>query len=123
MTHMNIASRTPEGSSSRCPLCDKATEVEFSSGTDDATCPHCGCLLWKSAEMLSRLEDYLNGLGVTPVTAESRLETVTEDSLDVVEMVMALEDEFDFVIPDEDYDQLRTVADVIRYIQRRRADG
>ena len=115
---MNVASRTPEGSSSRCPLCDKATEVEFSSGTDDATCPHCGCLLWKSAEMLSRLQDYLN-----PVTAETVLDAFVEDSLDVVELVMAFEDEFEFVIPDEDYDQLRTVADVIRYIQRRRADG
>ena len=39
------------------------------------------------------------------------------DSLDIVELVMALEDEFDIKIPDEDYDKIKTVGDVIDYIE------
>lgn len=39
------------------------------------------------------------------------------DSLDIVELVMALEDEFDINIPDEDASEIRTVQDVIDYIK------
>jgi len=42
------------------------------------------------------------------------------DSLDTVELVMELEEEFDITIPDEDAVNLRTVADAIRYIEKRR---
>ncbi len=40
------------------------------------------------------------------------------DSLDVVELVMALEDEFDIEIPDEDAENIRTVQDVFDYIDK-----
>ena len=39
------------------------------------------------------------------------------DSLDTVELVMALEEEFDAEIPDEQAEQIRTVADAIKYIK------
>ncbi|BAU27564.1 acyl carrier protein [Aneurinibacillus soli] len=39
------------------------------------------------------------------------------DSLDVVELVMELEDEFDLEISDEDAEKIATVGDVIKYIQ------
>jgi anti-anti-sigma regulatory factor len=39
-------SRTPEGSPNRCPLCDKRIVLEASFPPGDATCPHCGYLLW-----------------------------------------------------------------------------
>jgi acyl carrier protein len=39
------------------------------------------------------------------------------DSLDMVELVMALEDEFEVKIPDEDYDKIKTVGDAIHYIK------
>ncbi len=39
------------------------------------------------------------------------------DSLDVVELVMALEDEFELEIPEEDAEQIRTVGDAVRYLQ------
>ena len=39
------------------------------------------------------------------------------DSLDLFEMVMALEEEFDMEIPSEDLEQLETVQDVITYIE------
>lgn len=40
------------------------------------------------------------------------------DSLDVVELVMALEEEFDIEIPDEDAENIRTVKDIFDYIDR-----
>ena len=39
------------------------------------------------------------------------------DSLDTVELVMALEEEFDIEIPDEDAEKIVTVGDVIKYIE------
>lgn len=39
------------------------------------------------------------------------------DSLDIVELVMALEDEFDLEIPDEEAEKISTVADVVEYIK------
>lgn len=43
------------------------------------------------------------------------------DSLDVVELVMALEEEFGIEIPDEDVTQLKTVNEVVRYIDEKKA--
>ena len=39
------------------------------------------------------------------------------DSLDVVDMLMSLEDEFDVEIPDEVIDRIRTVGEVVTYIE------
>ncbi len=39
------------------------------------------------------------------------------DSLDVVELVMAFEDEFDIEIPEEEAETIRTVGDTVRYIE------
>lgn len=41
------------------------------------------------------------------------------DSLDIVDMVMRLEEEFGISIPDEDLDKIRTVKDAIEYIKRK----
>lgn len=50
-------------------------------------------------------------------TGSSFVDDLKADSLDIVELVMALEDEFDIKIPDEDYDKIKTVGDVISYIE------
>ena len=42
---------------------------------------------------------------------------LSADSLDVVELVMALEDEFDIEIPEEDAEKIRTVGDAVRYLE------
>jgi len=55
---------------------------------------------------------------------ESTLETTTRldedlgaDSLDVVDLLMSLEDEFDVEIQDEDIEKIRTVGDLVSYIE------
>jgi acyl carrier protein len=44
------------------------------------------------------------------------------DSLDIVELIMALEEEFDMEIPDEDAEKISTVGDVVEYIKARVED-
>jgi len=41
------------------------------------------------------------------------------DSLDIVELIMALEEEFGLEIPDEDAEKINTVADVVEYIREK----
>ncbi len=45
------------------------------------------------------------------------------DSLDTVELVMELEDEFDLTIPDEEAEKLRTVGEAIDYIRKHLEGG
>lgn len=59
-------------------------------------------------------------LGVSPeeVTTESSFtEDLGADSLDTVELVMALEEEFEVEIPDEDAEKLTTVRAVLDYVK------
>ena len=39
------------------------------------------------------------------------------DSLDAVEIIMAIEDEFDIEIPDEDAEKFQTVEDLVKYVE------
>ncbi len=55
---------------------------------------------------------------VKPLTPEAKfIEDLGADSLDIVELVMALEEEFGVDIPDEDADKLKTVGDAMKYLQ------
>ena len=51
----------------------------------------------------------------------SFIEDLGADSLDTVELVMALEEEFGIEIPDEDAEKMVTVGDAIRYIEQKAA--
>jgi len=52
------------------------------------------------------------------VTMEaSILEDLGADSLDIVDLVMTLEDEFDMEIPDEEIETIKTVGDIVRFIE------
>jgi acyl carrier protein len=54
---------------------------------------------------------------VTP--SASFVDDLGADSLDVVELVMGLEEEFDIEIPDEDSEKIATVADAVTYIDEK----
>ena len=58
------------------------------------------------------------GVTETSVTLEaSFIDDLGADSLDIVELVMALEEEFDMEIPDTDAEKVVTVGDVVDYIK------
>jgi len=58
------------------------------------------------------------GVAADEVKADSSfIEDLGADSLDIVELVMALEEEFNIEISDEDAEKIRTVKDVVGYIQ------
>ena len=118
---MTVSSRTPEGFPSKCSLCGTSTNLEFSEPTGDAPCPNCGHLVWLSAKLLSRIQNrFKNESGTSPVeiTADTALAEMGADSLDAVELVMELEEEFDASFPDEIVGRSLTIGDVIRHIEQ-----
>ncbi len=58
------------------------------------------------------------GVAETAITPEaSFIDDLGADSLDIVELIMALEEEFDLEIPDADAEKVVTVSDVVEYIK------
>lgn len=58
------------------------------------------------------------GVAETSITTEaSFIDDLGADSLDIVELIMALEEEFDLEIPDSDAEKVVTVGDVVEYIK------
>ena len=74
-----------------------------------------------SEEVLEKVKGIIvEQLGVsdTSVTMEaSFIDDLGADSLDIVELIMALEEEFDIEIPDTDAEKIVTVNDVVEYIK------
>ena len=69
------------------------------------------------AKLQKLLADQLN-MAPEKITLESRmLEDLGADSLDFVEMLMTLEDEFGVSISDEEAKELKTVADIVAFIE------
>ena len=62
------------------------------------------------------IEEKLNADGVEITEDTSFKDDLTADSLDLFELVMALEEEFDIEIPSEDLEKLVTVGDVLNYL-------
>jgi acyl carrier protein len=61
------------------------------------------------------------GVSEDEVTPDaSFIEDLGADSLDIVELVMALEEEYEMEISDEDAEKIKTVHDVINYIESRK---
>ena len=75
----------------------------------------------ESEEIFEKVKNIIvEQLGVSEgtVTMESSfIDDLGADSLDIVELVMALEEEFDMEIPDSDAEKVVTVADVVEYIK------
>ena len=60
------------------------------------------------------------GVNAEQVTPRAfTIEDLGADSLDIVELVMAFEEEFGVAVPDEDAEKLQTVGDVIKYIEEK----
>ena len=58
------------------------------------------------------------GVNADQVTADAKfIEDLGADSLDTVELVMALEEEFGNEIPDEEAEKLQSVGDVVKYVE------
>lgn len=69
-------------------------------------------------KIIALIADKLNKK-VESISLNSRLvEDLGADSLDVVEMIMAFEDEFGISLPDEDVENMKTVKDVVDYISK-----
>ena len=75
------------------------------------------------SEVFARIRDYLaDQLEVEPekITPDSDIMSDFEaDSLDIVDMVMTLEDEFGIEVPDDAIESLRTVGDVVKFVEDR----
>lgn len=60
-------------------------------------------------------------LSITDLASITRSTSLTEDleadSIDAVEVIMALEDEFGIEIPDEDAEHFKTIGDILLYIE------
>ena len=72
-------------------------------------------------EMFGQVKDVVaEQLNVEPTEVHedsSFVDDLGADSLDLVELVMALEDNFDMKIPDEDVESIKTVGDAVTYIE------
>ena len=73
--------------------------------------------------VFERVRDIIaNQLGIDPgkILPETKLvDDLKTDSLDIVELIMDLEQEFDMEIPDEELPKIQSVADIIRYIEEK----
>ena len=57
------------------------------------------------------------------ITAETNLqEDLGADSLDVVDLVMSFEEEFDIEIPDDQVEKIKTVGDIVKFIEEKVED-
>ena len=74
-----------------------------------------------SEEIFEKIKEIIvEQLGVTEATVTmeaSFIDDLGADSLDIVELIMALEEEFDLEIPDADAEKIVTVSDVVEYIK------
>lgn len=57
------------------------------------------------------------GVAEEELAPETSFEDLNADSLDIVELIMALEEEFDLEIPDEEAEKIQTVGEIVEYIK------
>ena len=70
--------------------------------------------------MYDKLVSYVSKqleIDASEITPESTFESLGIDSLDIVELVMALEETFGVEIPDSEAEKISTVGDVVEYVQ------
>ena len=71
--------------------------------------------------MFERIQEIIAdklSIDVEEITLDSSfIDDLNADSLDIVELIMALEDELEMEIPDEDVENFKTVGDVVNYVK------
>ena len=72
-----------------------------------------------AAKGASIVGDQLGGDRAALVPEANLLDDLGADSLDVVELVMALEEEFSIEVPDDDVENIRTIQDIVSYVARK----
>ena len=135
-----ISPRAPHGVSNQCALC-RATIAEESSTADGAlSCPACGGQLWllhtsaglryhdanTVGPIRERVIDVIERKFTVPrdqLTGTVTFQDLGADSLDVAEVIMELEQEFDLTIDDEEVNHLRCINDLVDYILWRKGSG
>jgi len=68
---------------------------------------------------VTRIVDLKLNLREKPTESASFIGDLGADSLDVVELVMAFEDEFELEIKDEDMEAVKNIKDVVDYLEKR----
>jgi len=59
------------------------------------------------------------GVDESKITEDSSfIDDLGADSLDIVELIMAFEEEFDIEIPDEDAEKMKTIGDAVKYLSK-----
>ena len=54
------------------------------------------------------------------VTVESSIiDDLNADSLDIVDMVMTIEEEFDIEVPDEEIENMKTIGDIVKFVEEK----
>ncbi len=56
-------------------------------------------------------------MDIEDITSDSTFEDLGADSLDVVDVIMTLEDEFDMEIPDEAIEGMKTVGELVKFVE------
>lgn len=56
-------------------------------------------------------------VAIDNLAADTTFEEIDADSLDIVELVMALEEEFDLEISDQEIENIKTIGDIVKYIE------
>jgi acyl carrier protein len=132
---MTNPEQTQEKATRHCPFCSAALPIESSERYGETACPQCGKRLWfcqqpeglgcvHGAEQVAALRARVVPLIVKNLNADpekvtdgsSFMEDFGADSLDVVELVMGLEEEFKITIPDTDAEKIKTVGDLLDYL-------
>ncbi len=132
---MTNPTQNPEKARDHCPFCGAAVPVTSSERYGELACPQCGKRLWfarapegpgcvHSAEQIAALRTrviplLVKNLSVDAAKVEDRssfMEDFGADSLDVVELVMGLEEEFKITIPDTEAEKIKTVGDLLDYL-------
>ncbi len=123
----------------RCPACEAAVPLEAAQRYGEAMCPRCGKRLWfarqhngvwlhdadRAAAIRERVRSIVaHNLGIESSAVKDSttfIEDVGADTLDIVEFVMELEEEFKISIPDEHAERIMSVGDLVDYLLRQLA--